>query len=119
MHRLLSLALLLCVPVVVVAGCGPVKMPSEMPGPVGCGRRDPRVSGPSTMSVAQNTVLKNNGVPGSVEPNEHGGMSWMYLRSAGSVFGESETADLFIFNAEGLLVANKTELRRQTGKGAG
>lgn len=103
--------------VVAVSGCGPVKMPAEMPGPLGCGRRDPNTSGPSTMSVAQNTVLKNNGHPGAVEPNEQGGLTWMYVRSAGSVFGESETAEMFIFNAEGLLVGTKTEIRKQLGKG--
>ncbi len=109
-------ALAVCAPIA-LAACGPVKMPAEMPGPLGCGRRDPRDSGPSTMSVAQNTVLKNNGQPGVVEPNDKGGMSWMYIRSAGSVFGESETAEMFIFNGEGLLVGTKTEIRKQLGKG--
>ena len=114
---LLVTAFSLASSVVAVSGCDPVKMPAEMPGPLGCGRRDPRDSGPSTMSVAQNTVLKNNGHPGGVEPNEQGGMTWFYVRSAGSVFGESETAEMFLFNAEGLLVGTKTEIRKQLGKG--
>lgn len=119
LHRVsLALALALGSFVVVEAtACDPVKMPADMPGPPGCGRRDPRNSGPSTMSVAQNTVLKNNGHPGAIEENEQGGLSWVYVRSSGSVFGESETAEMFIFNGEGLLVGTKTEVRKHLGKG--
>jgi hypothetical protein len=99
-----------------VVACEPVKLPHELPGPPGCGLRDPRTSGPSTMSVAQNTVLKNHGFPASAEPNEHGGRTWVFLRASGSVFGEQEAADLFVFDAQGLLVSQKTEVRRQVGK---
>lgn len=102
--------------VVATTACEPVKLPHELPGPPGCGRRDPRASGPSTLSVAQNTVLKNNGHPSSAEPNEHGGRTWVYYRSSGSVFGEQEAADLFAFDAQGLLVSQKTEVSRQVGK---
>lgn len=98
------------------AGCDPVTMPHEMPGPPGCGKRDPSVSGPSTMSVAQNTTLRNQGMPGVIEDNEHGGKSWIYVRQAGSVFGETETAEIFIFSAQGLLVAQKTEMRKSVGR---
>lgn len=102
--------------VVATAACEPVKLPHELPGPPGCGMRDPRASGPSTMSVAQNTVLKNHGHPSSAEPNEHGGRTWVFYRSSGSVFGEQEAADLFTFDAQGLLVSQKTEVSRQVGK---
>ena len=40
----------------------------------------------------------------------------MYVRSAGSVFGETDTVDTFVFSAEGLLVSNRTETRRHVGK---
>lgn len=96
--------------------CDPVKMPHEEPGPPGAGKREPSVSGPSTMSVAQNTTLRTQGMPGVTEENEHGGRNWIYVRQVGSVFGESETAEIFIFNAQGLLVGQKTEVRKQVGK---
>ena len=98
------------------AGCGPVKMPHEMPGPAGCGKRDPSVSGPSTMSVAQNTTLRNQGMPGATEDNDVGGKNWLYVRQAGSVFGETETAEVFIFDAQGLLVGQKSEMRKNVGR---
>lgn len=100
----------------VTAACDPVKLPHELPGPPGCGLRDPREAGPSTMSVAQNTVLKNHGHPATAEQNEDGGRSWVYFRSSGSVFGEQQAADLFVFNAQGLLISQKTEVSRQVGK---
>ena len=91
-------------------------MPHEMPGPPGCGKRDPSVAGPSTLSVAQNTTLKNQGQPGHTEDNDVGGKNWTFVRQAGSVFGETETAEVFIFNAQGLLVGQHTEVRKQVGK---
>jgi hypothetical protein len=99
-----------------LSACEPVKMPHEMPGPPGCGMRDPRQSGPSTLSVAQNTVMKNNGQPIQAEPNEHGGRTWAFVRSTGSVFGEQEIVDLFAFDAQGLLVSQKSEVRKSVGK---
>jgi len=103
-------------PLLAGLGCEPVKLPHEMPGPPGCGRRDPSQSGPSTLSVAQNTTLKNMGMPGALEDNEFGGRTWLYSRQAGSVFGESATVEAFLFDAQGLLVAQKTEVRKQVGK---
>lgn len=100
----------------VAAGCDPVKLPHEMPGPLGAGKRDPRTSGPSTMSVAQQTTLRNQGTPGTVEDNDKGGKTWVYVRQSGSVFGEQETAEIFVFDDRGLLVEQKTELRRYVGK---
>ena len=99
-----------------VSACDPVKMPHEMPGPPGCGKRDPSTSGPSTMSVAQNTTLRNQGMPGAVEDNDVGGKNWIYVRQAGSVFGETETAEVFMFDAQGLLVGQKTEVRKNVGR---
>jgi hypothetical protein len=116
LRRLLSVAFLLGAPVVIFAGCEPVTLPHEMPGPPGCGRRDPSQSGPSTLSVAQNTTLKNMGMPGALEENDLGGLTWLYSRQAGSVFGESATIEAYIFDAQGLLKAQKTEVRKQVGK---
>ena len=99
-----------------VVACDPVLMPHEMPGPRGCGKREPSESGPSTMSVAQNTTLKNQGQPGQTTLNDLGGRDWLFVKQAGSVFGETETAEIFSFNAEGLLVAQRTEVRKQVGK---
>jgi hypothetical protein len=101
---------------VTTAACEPVKLPHEMPGPAGCGKRDPNQSGPSTLSVAQNTSVKNMGLPGGLEENEFGGRTWLYSRAAGSVFGESATIEAFIFDAQGLLVAQKTQVQKQVGK---
>ncbi|MDP2339668.1 MAG: hypothetical protein Q8O67_01815 [Deltaproteobacteria bacterium] len=115
-----SLGRLLVVSLVLVTAalqaCDPVLMPHQMPGPNGCGKRDPSEAGPSTMSVAQNTVLKNQGQPGHTELNELGGRDWTFVRQAGSVFGETETAEVFTFNAQGLLVSQRTEVRKQHGK---
>lgn len=112
---------LVAVPVLLIGltvgvGCDPVKLPHEMPGPVGCGMRDPRTSGPAMLSVAQQTTLRNQGTPMDVQPNDHGGKTWTYVRQAGSVFGEQETAELFAFDAQGLLVEQKTEIRKYSGK---
>ena len=116
-HLVLVAAFACCAPVLVYGlACQPVKLPHQLPGPPGCGARDPRDSGPSTLSVAQNTVLKNHGHPAAVEANEQGGRSWTYYRSSGSVFGEQDAADLFVFDAQGLLVSQKTQVSRQVGK---
>jgi hypothetical protein len=100
----------------VISACDPVKMPHEVAGPPGCGARDPALSGPSTMSVAQNMTLHNQGTPAGTEPNEWGGRDWVYYRSSGSVFGETQSADVFRFDALGLLKAQTTEVRRHVGK---
>lgn len=113
----LSARLALLVPLLTAPlACDPVKLPHEMPGPAGCGQRDPRNSGPSTLSVAQQTTIRNQGMPVTVEANAHGGRTWLYIRSNGSVFGEQETAEMFAFDAGGLLVEHKTEVRRFVGK---
>ena len=113
----LLVALALCAPVIVtVTACEPVKLPHEMPGPLGCGKRDPNQSGPSTLSVAQNSTVRNMGMPGALEDNEFGGKTWLYSRQAGSVFGESATIEAYIFDAQGLLVGQKTQVQKQVGK---
>ncbi len=111
----LSLGFTLAVPVA-ATGCHPVKMPYEMPGPIGCGMRDPRESGPALLSVAQQQTLRNQGNPLDVTDNDKGGKTWVYVRQAGSVFGEQETAEEFVFDAQGLLVQQKTEIRKAVGK---
>lgn len=119
MSRLPTFSLLLALVLAALApaaACEPVKLPHEMPGPVGAGRKDPRNSGPSTMSVAQQTTIRNQGMPGLVEDNDKGGKTWVYVRQSGSVFGEQETAEMFVFDDRGLLVEQKTELRRYVGK---
>jgi hypothetical protein len=96
--------------------CQPVKLPTEMPGPIGCGKRDPSVSGPAMLSVAQQTTLKNQGMPMRLEDNDKGGKTWVYIRQNGSVFGEQVTAEMFTFDDRGLLVEQKTELQKYAGK---
>jgi hypothetical protein len=96
--------------------CGKVQMPHELPGPPGAGMRDPRESGPTTMSVAQQMTLKNQGPPKTLEDNDKGGKTWVYLRQSGGQFGEKETAEMFVFDAQGLLVEQKTEVRKMVGK---
>ena len=107
---------ILLVVTVLFAGCQPVKMPHEVPGPVGAGKRDPHTSGPSTMSVAQQTTLRNQGMPMQLQDNDKGGRTWLYVRQAGSVFGEQETAEMFVFDDRGLLIEQKTEIRKYSGK---
>jgi len=99
-----------------LSSCDPVKMPYEMPGPLGAGKRDPRESGPSTLSIAQQTTLRNQGMPLDLVENQNGGKTWIYVRQAGSVFGEQETAEMYVFDDRGLLVKQETELRRYSGK---
>jgi hypothetical protein len=101
---------------VVTGACEPVKLPHETPGPPGCGLRDPSTAGPSTLSVAQQMTLKNQGPPMALEDNAHGGKSWLYIRQSGSVFGEKETAEAFAFDKDGLLKEQTTELRKFSGK---
>ncbi|MBM4281996.1 MAG: hypothetical protein FJ137_14965 [Deltaproteobacteria bacterium] len=113
---LLRALLVVIVALPLLSTCEPVTLPHELPGPPGCGRRDPNQSGPSTLSVAQNTTVRNMGMPGALEDNERGGKTWLYSRQAGSVFGESATIEAFVFDAQGLLVAQKTEVRKQVGK---
>jgi len=117
LSSLRSIALTL---VVVVSGaldaCEPVKMPHETPGPPGCGLRDPSQTAPAMLSVAQQQVLRNQGPPRVLEVNDKGGKTWVYYRSTGSVFGETDTAEIFVFNDVGLLVSQRTETRRHVGK---
>ena len=98
------------------AACDPVKLPNEMPGPPGCGLRDPSQSGPSMLSVAQQQVFRAQGSPNTLEDNDKGGKTWVYLRQQGSVFGEKETAETFVFDASGILLSQRTETRRSVGK---
>ena len=113
--RTLGLASALVV-VVVALACEPVKLPHEIPGPPGAGLKDPSSSGPSTMSVAQQTTIRNQGYPLQLLDNDKGGKTWVYVRQAGSVFGEQETAEMFVFDDRGLLVEQKTEIRKYSGK---
>ena len=87
-----------------------------MPGPPGAGLRDPASSGPSTMSVAQQTTLRNQGYPHQLVDNAKGGKTWVYVRQQGSVFGEQETAEMYAFDDRGLLYEQKTEIRKYSFK---
>jgi hypothetical protein len=99
-----------------MSACEPVKLPHEQPGPIGCGKRDPQSTSPGMLSVAQQTTLRNQGMPQHLVDNDKGGKTWVYTRQAGSVFGEQETQELFAFDDRGLLVEQKTELVRHVGK---
>ncbi len=115
MRALLVLAAFLLVSVA-LAACDPVTLPHQVPGPPGAGKRDPASSGPSTMSVAQQTTIRHQGFPLQLVDNDKGGKTWLYVRQAGSVFGEQETAEMFVFDDRGLLVEQKTEIRKYSGK---
>ena len=104
------------VPLITASACEPVKLPHEQPGPVGCGKRDPHGTAPGMLSVAQQTTIRNQGMPHSLADNDKGGKTWSYVRQAGSVFGEQETQEQFVFDDRGLLVQQKTELVRHVGK---
>jgi len=96
--------------------CKPAKMAHEMPGPAGCGKRDPRDTSPGMLSVAQKQVLRDTGSPFDVSDNNHGGKDWMFRRNNGSVFGEKETLIVYSFNAQGLLVEQRTDVLKSLGK---
>jgi hypothetical protein len=113
---LLALVLGAMPAVLVVSGCDPVKMPHEQPGPIGCGKRDPRDTAPGMLSVAQKKALQENGNPAEVRPNALGGLDWLYRRSSGSVFGEQQTVELFVFDVEGILRGRDTDVVRKVGK---
>lgn len=114
--RLLRAALAITPVVVVASACEPVKLPHEQPGPAGCGMRDPRDTAPGMLSIAQKEAYRQNGGPDEVRPNKHGGLDWLYRRSAGSVFGEQQTIEILAFNKEGLLVGRDTEVLKKVGK---
>lgn len=109
MHRILLIALLF-------AACEPVKLPHELPGPAGAGQRDPRVSGPTTMSNAQNKLYRESGSPDELRDNDKGGKDWIYQRSIGSVFGEQQKVEVYSFDAQGILVGSRTDMIRSVGK---
>ena len=65
-----------------------------------------------------NDAREENGNGGGYrrEDNDVGGKTWLYSRQAGSVFGETATIEAYVFDAQGLLVAQKTEVRKHVGK---
>ena len=44
------------------------------------------------------------------------GGDWLYRRSSGSVFGEQQTVELFVFDVEGILKGRDTDVVRKVGK---
>jgi hypothetical protein len=111
-HRRMRVLVLLAL----LSACEPVKLPHEMPGPPGAGLRDPRASGPTTMSYAQNKMYRESGSPDELRDNDRGGKDWIYTRSSGSVFGEQQKVEIYSFDAQGLLVGSRTDLIRSVGK---
>ncbi len=97
-------------------GCEPVKLAHEMPGPPGCGMRNPGDTAPAMLSIAQQKVYKAQGAPGQTQKNEKGGLTWSYEHSRGSVFGEEQVRETFAFDKDGLLYDQNTELLRKVGK---
>jgi hypothetical protein len=96
--------------------CDPVQMSHQKPGPVGCGLKDPRKTAPGKLSLGQKKILRERGTPGQVKPNNHGGLDWVYLRRSGSVFGEEEQVERFVFDAQGVLLGRDAELIYKKGK---
>ncbi len=117
--RSASLALALTIggsATVVASGCGRAKLATDMPGPNGCGLRDPRETSPGMLSMAQKQYFQKRRAVKDVKRNEHGGLDWIYNVSAGSVFGEQQRVETISFDAQGLLVNTNVELLRRVGK---
>jgi hypothetical protein len=112
----LPLALALTPLVALGLACDPVKLPHQQPGPIGCGKRDPRGTAPGMLSIAQKEAMRKNGSPDEVRDNDKGGLDWLYHRSAGSVFGEQKTVEILRFDVEGILVDQQTEVLMKVGK---
>jgi hypothetical protein len=96
-----------CIHIIVLAlwvSCSSSPHPEEIPGPPGCGLRDPRDTSPGMLSVAQKTTLQQNGSPSDVTKNMHGGLTWEYRSRQGSTFGENDSTVRFDFDAVGLLL---------------
>lgn len=102
--------------VVVASGCGRAKLATDMPGPNGCGLRDPRETSPGMLSMAQKQYFQKRRAIKDVKRNEHGGLDWIYNVSAGSVFGEQQRVETVSFSAEGILMGKNVELLRRVGK---
>lgn len=102
--------------VVGLVACQPAKLPEDMPGPANCGLKDPRNTAPGMLSMAQKTTIQKMGKPADVEPNEHGGLDWVYKQTAGSVFGQEETVTVYTFDKDGLLKGTKKDLISKVGK---
>ena len=98
------------------AACEPVKLAHEMPGPPGCGMRDPSNTAPPMLSVAQQKTYKAQGAPNELQPNSKGGLTWTYHRQRGSVFGEEQLVETFSFDKQGLLYDSKTDVVYKVGK---
>ncbi len=117
MTRQVSASLLVALWLVVGASaCEPVKLGTDTPGPPGSGQRDPRQSGPSTMSQVQNKIYRENGSPDSIADNDHGGKDWQYETATGSVFGEQKKVMIYSFDAQGLLYRTHTDVLKDVGK---
>ena len=98
------------------SGCQKVKMPHEMPGPPGCGKRDPNNTAPAMLSIAQQQTHKNQGKPDTLVDNDKGGKTWSYKRNRGSVFGQEVVIEVFGFDKDGLLYEQRTDLISKVGK---
>lgn len=116
MHRSAIVHAVVVVVMLATIGCEKVQMPHEIPGPPGAGMRDPSTSGPTTMSVAQQMTMKNNGPPKQLLDNDKGGKTWVYFRQQGGQFGEKESAEMYEFDARGLLISTKVEVYKNVGK---
>ena len=98
------------------AGCDPVALPHQRPGPVDCGLKDPRETAPGKLSLGQKKLLREKGPPGQVMTNKINGLDWVYVRRSGSVFGEEETLERLSFDNRGVLMAQDVELVYKKGK---
>jgi hypothetical protein len=115
-NHLRSVFVLVAFVTLLLTACEPVKQAHEQPGPIGCGMRDPRDTSPGMLSVAQQTTHKQQGSPDELQTNSHGGKDWLFYRKTGSVFGEEQTLETFVFDAQGLLVEKKTDVVYKVGK---
>ena len=75
----LSRVIVLALVVVGLGACQPAKLPKDMPGPPGCGMRDPRNTSPNMLSMAQKMAYRESRAIREVRPNGGG----LIVRTAG------------------------------------
>ena len=98
------------------SACEPAALPEDLPGPAGCGMKDPRDTAPGMLSLAQKMVLKKKGKPTAVEKNAVGGLDWVYSLKSGGVFGEEETVTKVSFDGGGVHKGTLRDLISKVGK---
>lgn len=113
---LLPRTIVLAVLALLLGACEPATLPRDLPGPAGCGMRDPRGTSPNMLSMAQKMAYNDNSAISEVRPNAKGGLNWIYRMTAGSVFGQQEKVVTLTFDKGGILLDTHTEMVSRLGK---